>query len=198
MLSASRISFEVAARTRAIAYGGIGVMVQLARRTGLVAEINRRVRVLQRHQPYHESDHVLNIAFNALCGGTCLEDLELRRNDESFLDAVGAMRWIGSVDPLNQSSARIPHAQDVEGTHRVRIHVLSAGSTDDEIRPTVAGQIFTTIRVEPAPANAKEFGVWEYVLDQDTIGIAQSFAGAPVVNPDLWIPHRVYRSSRRL
>jgi hypothetical protein len=35
---------------------------------------------------------VLNIAYNALCDGRCLEDIELRRNDEVFLDALGAVR----------------------------------------------------------------------------------------------------------
>ena len=35
---------------------------------------------------------MLNFAFNPLCGGTCLEDIELRRNDEAFMDALGAQR----------------------------------------------------------------------------------------------------------
>jgi hypothetical protein len=35
---------------------------------------------------------VLNIAYNILCGGTCLDDLELRRNNEVYLDALGAQR----------------------------------------------------------------------------------------------------------
>ena len=42
--------------------------------------------------PYAESDHVLNIAYNLLAGGTCLEHLELRRNDEVYLNALGAVR----------------------------------------------------------------------------------------------------------
>ena len=42
--------------------------------------------------PYHESDHVLNMAYNILSGGTCLEDIELWRNDEVYLDALGAQR----------------------------------------------------------------------------------------------------------
>jgi len=42
--------------------------------------------------PYSESDHVLNIAYNVLAGGTCLEHLELRRNDEVYLNALGAQR----------------------------------------------------------------------------------------------------------
>jgi hypothetical protein len=35
---------------------------------------------------------VLSIAYNILAGGTCLEDLELLRNDEAYLDALGASR----------------------------------------------------------------------------------------------------------
>lgn len=65
-------------------------MHRLAAETGLVDAINRRLHLLKMHVPYHESDHVLNLAFNALCGGTCLQDIELRRNDECFLDAIGA------------------------------------------------------------------------------------------------------------
>ena len=42
--------------------------------------------------PYHESDHVLGIAYNVLSGGTCLQDIEQRRQDEVYLDAWGAQR----------------------------------------------------------------------------------------------------------
>ena len=79
-------------RTRGTAVGGLGAMHRVARRTGLIEAIDARVDVLKRHLPYHESDHVLNIAYNALTGGTCLEDIELRRNDEAYLDALGAQR----------------------------------------------------------------------------------------------------------
>ena len=48
----------------------------------------RGVQLLKRHLPYHESDHVLNLAYNALLDGLRLEDIELRRNDESFLDGL--------------------------------------------------------------------------------------------------------------
>jgi hypothetical protein len=33
---------------------------------------------------------VLNLAYNALLGGQRLEDTALRRNDEAFLDGLGA------------------------------------------------------------------------------------------------------------
>jgi hypothetical protein len=92
VLDADAIHYEIADRARGIAAGGIGAMLLLARRTGLVADIDRRLHLLKRHLPYHESDHVLNIAFNILAGGRRLEHLELRRNDEVYLDALGAER----------------------------------------------------------------------------------------------------------
>ena len=55
-------------------------------------QIDKRLNLLKRHLPYCESDHVLNIAFNALCGGTHLEDFELLRNDEGYMDALGTER----------------------------------------------------------------------------------------------------------
>lgn len=86
------VQYEMADRTRAIAHGGIGLMHALVRDIGLAEAIDRRLHLLKIHVPYHESDHVLNIAYNALCDGRCLEDIELRRNDEVFLDALGAVR----------------------------------------------------------------------------------------------------------
>jgi hypothetical protein len=92
MLAAANIHYELATRTRAIAAGGIGAIHLLAQRTGLVRDIDQRLHLLKRHRPYHESDHVLNIAYNILAGGSRIEHLELRRNDEVFLDALGAER----------------------------------------------------------------------------------------------------------
>jgi hypothetical protein len=92
MFTATNIRYEISDRERGIAHGGIGAMHALARRTGLIEAIDRHLVLFKIHLPYHESDHVLNFAYNALCEGTCLEDIELRRNDEAFLDALGARR----------------------------------------------------------------------------------------------------------
>jgi Transposase DDE domain group 1 len=92
MLSASNIQYEMGNRQEGTAVGGIGMIHLLAKRTGLIASIDSNVEVLKRHLPYHESDHVMNIAYNMLSGGTCLEDLELRRQDEVYLNALGAQR----------------------------------------------------------------------------------------------------------
>jgi hypothetical protein len=89
---ASNFHYELAERTLATPYGGIGLMYQLARESGLIDAIDRRLVLLRAHLPYHESDHVLNIAFNALCDGRCLEDWEHRRQDEAYLNALGAER----------------------------------------------------------------------------------------------------------
>ena len=92
MLAARNIHYEVAERTRGVSAGGIGAMHLLATRVGLGAAIDAYLHLLKRHLPYHESDHVLNIVYNILAGGTCLEDIERQRNDEAFLDALGAQR----------------------------------------------------------------------------------------------------------
>ena len=92
MFTASNIQYDIADRTQAIAAGGIGAMHLVAKKLGLVESIDRHLHLLKVHLPYHESDHVLNIAYNLLAGGGCLEHLELRRNDENYLDAMGARR----------------------------------------------------------------------------------------------------------
>jgi Transposase DDE domain group 1 len=92
MFTASNIHYEIGDRNRGIAYGGVGALHALARQIGLIDAIDHRLHLLKIHLPFHESDHVLNLAYNALCDGTCLQDIELRRNDEVFLNALGARR----------------------------------------------------------------------------------------------------------
>jgi Transposase DDE domain group 1 len=89
-LSARTIHYEVADRVSAIPCGGIGAIHQLARAIGLVDALDAGLAILKRRRPYSESDHILNIAFNILCGGRVLDDIEVRRNDVAFLDALGA------------------------------------------------------------------------------------------------------------
>jgi hypothetical protein len=88
--AASNIHYEISEKAGAIAHGGIGAIHLMAREVGLIERIDEKVHLLKKHRPYHESDHVLNIAYNALCGGETLDDIELRRNDRVFLDALGA------------------------------------------------------------------------------------------------------------
>ena len=89
MYRARNIQYAHSDRVRGLASGGIGAMHQLAQHTGLVDAIDRHVEVLKVALPYHESDHVLGLAYNVLCGGTCLQDIERLRQDEVYLDALG-------------------------------------------------------------------------------------------------------------
>ena len=90
MLSSGKVSYEVGANIDATCYGGIAAVHRLVTRLGLPDQINDRVRLLNRHLPYHESDHVLNLAYNVVCGGTRLEDIERLRHDSAYMNALGA------------------------------------------------------------------------------------------------------------
>ncbi len=90
MFRGSNIRYELDGRDKGIASGGIGVIHTMARRIGLVKQIDKRLHLLKRHVPYHESDHVLNLAYNVLAGGEGFEDIELLRQDEGWMDALGA------------------------------------------------------------------------------------------------------------
>jgi Transposase DDE domain group 1 len=92
MLKASNIHYEMAERVQAVSCGGIGAMHLLVQRLGLIEDINQHLKLLKVHLPYHESDHVLNLAYNILAGGVRLEDIELRRQDENFLNGLDAQR----------------------------------------------------------------------------------------------------------
>ena len=125
MFSARNLHYELSDRSRGIVHGGIGAIHVLARQLGLIDAIDDRLHVLKIHLPFHESDHVLNLAYNALCGGTCLQDIELRRNDEVFLDALGARRI---PDPTTAgdfcrrfSAASVQILQDIFDDIRIKV-----------------------------------------------------------------------------
>jgi hypothetical protein len=92
IMTGQNIDYEMGEKTRAMNYGGIGAIHKMVKQIGLDQEIDNRLDLLKVHVPYHESDHVLNLTYNALVGGVRLEDIELRRNDEVFMDAIGAQR----------------------------------------------------------------------------------------------------------
>ena len=92
MMRGSNIHYELSDKIGATSYGGVGAMHTMVQRLGLVEEIDQHLELLKIHLPYHESDHVLNVAYNILSGGERLEDIELRRQDESFLNGLGAQR----------------------------------------------------------------------------------------------------------
>jgi hypothetical protein len=92
MLATRNIAYEVADRTVALGSGGIGAIHLMVQNIALPQVIDDCLKLLKFHAPYHESDHVLNLAYNVLAGGTCIQDLELLRNNEAYLNALGAQR----------------------------------------------------------------------------------------------------------
>ena len=69
----------------------------MAQRLGLVKEIDGHRHLLKVHLPYHESDHMLNVAYNILAGGVRSWDWELRRQAEDYPESLGAPRIPGPV-----------------------------------------------------------------------------------------------------
>ncbi len=125
MMRGSNIHYELSGKTRATSYGGMGAMHMMVQGLGLVEEIDLNLELIKVHLPYHESDHVLNIAYNVLVGGERLEDIELRRQDESFLNGLGAQRI---PDPTTAGDfTRRFDVQDItqlqEGINRTRQRV---------------------------------------------------------------------------
>ncbi len=92
VLEGGNIHYEISGRTKAVNCGGLGLMQTVVEAAGLAPAIDANVELLNRHLPYHESDHILSLSYNILTGGQCLEDLKARRNDTAFLNALGAKR----------------------------------------------------------------------------------------------------------
>jgi hypothetical protein len=148
MIRGSTPQFELAGRDIGTAYGGIGLVQQLVRKLRLAEEIDSRLHLFKVHLPYHESDHVLNLAYNALCGGTCLEDLELRRQDEAYLNLLGAER---TPDPTTAGDFcrrfEPHHLRDLQAAFdAVRLQVWSQQSKEffAEARIEADGTLVTT------------------------------------------------------
>lgn len=148
MLRPANIQYDLADRTRGMTHGGIGSMLLLIRRLKLPEAIDQRLRLLKIHLPYHESDHVLNFAFNALCDGTCLDDIELRRNDEVYLDAIGARRIPDPTTAGDFCRRFAPHhvrtLLDVFNEARLKVWAEQPDAFFDEARIDMDGTFVTT------------------------------------------------------
>ncbi len=92
VLRGGNIHYEISDRVRAVDCGGLGVIQLLVKQLELAETIDQRVKVLERQLPYRESDHVLNLIYNVMTGGSCLQDVEARRRDPVYLDALGARK----------------------------------------------------------------------------------------------------------
>jgi hypothetical protein len=166
VLTAANIQYEVATKTRAIPCGGIGAIHLLVRKLGLAEAIDERLHLLRFHFPYHESDHVLNFAYNALCNGSCLDDIELRRNDLVFLDALGADRI---PDPTTAgdfcrrfSPDDVETLQDVFDRTRLKVWREQPSDFFDEAVLDVDGTLVATGACCKQGVDIAYNGIWGY------------------------------------
>ncbi|HMB02263.1 MAG TPA: transposase, partial [Isosphaeraceae bacterium] len=166
VFTASNIHYEVATKTRAISCGGIGAIQLVVRKLGLAEAIDERLHLLRFHFPYHESDHVLNFAYNALCNGTCLDDIELRRNDVVFLDALGADRI---PDPTTAgdfcrrfTAEDVETLQDVFDQTRLKVWRQQPADFFDEAVLDVDGTLVATGACCKQGVDIASDGTWGY------------------------------------
>ena len=164
--TARNINFDFSFREHGMIYGGIGAFHLLVQELGLAKAIDEHVHVLKIHLPYHESDHVLNIAYNALCQGTCLEDIELRRNDEAFLDALGAQRI---PDPTTAGDfcrrfnpAAIARLHDAIDEVRLKVWAKQPRSFFDRATIDMDGTLIETTGACKAGMDIAYDGTWGY------------------------------------
>ena len=71
VVESANLRYEISGRVGATSLGGIGLVHEFVRQLGLVEALDDNVKVLKRHFPYHESDHILNLAYNLMTGSTC-------------------------------------------------------------------------------------------------------------------------------
>ena len=92
IFAGGNVQFEMADRVHGVNCGGISAIHTMVRKLGLDTALNDALLLLKIHAPYFESDHVLNMTYNIMTGGDCLEDLERLRESETYMDAIGAER----------------------------------------------------------------------------------------------------------
>jgi len=94
-------------------YGGLVLAQQFVRRFGVAKRLDDGLMLFKRHAPYHESDHVLALAYTLYTDGTCLEDQGALQGSEAVRGMVGACR-IPDPTTAGDFLRRFKSAQDVE------------------------------------------------------------------------------------
>ena len=68
---------------------GLVIIRQLIERLGIAQAINAGLRLLRRHKPYAESDHILTLVYHLLSGGETLNDVNRLGDDPALLRVLG-------------------------------------------------------------------------------------------------------------
>lgn len=166
MFTRQDIRYDFLDRIRAFNGGGLGVIHTMVQHVGLRSAIDRGLKIFKVHLPYFESDHVLNLAYNVMVGGTCIEDLERLRTDEVYLAALGADRI---PDPTTAGDflrrfdeSQIERLMDIVNDVRVAIWKVQPKSFREEARIYVDGSIAETLGECKEGMDISYKGTWGY------------------------------------
>lgn len=166
MLKPGNIHYEISQRSRGLSYGGIGAVQMMVQKLELDKAINNNLNIFKLYNPYCESDHVINIAYNILCGGQCIEDIEKLRNDEVYLDSVGADRI---PDPTTAgdfcrrfSVENIETLQDIINEIRLRLWAQQRPEFFEEAVIDADGMIAETTGECKEGMDISYKGIWGY------------------------------------
>jgi hypothetical protein len=167
MFGSGKVHYEIGGKGDVMSYGGIGAVHRLVTKLGLPRQIDERLHLLKVHLPYHESDHVLNLAYNVLCGGTRLEDIERLRHDVAYMNALDT-ELIPDPTTAGDFCRRFSEADVIglmESINAVRAKVW--GSRGRELLGPVSyidvdGTIVPTFGKKKAGMDMSYKGIWGY------------------------------------
>lgn len=166
VFSGQNIKYELGTRVGGVSMGGIGAVHKLVKKIGFDKMIDKGLKLLKIHKPYHESDHVLNIAYNVMCGGKTLQDIELMRQDENLLNILGAK---AVPDPTTAgdfcrrfSPDSIQLLMDIVNEQRKQIWAKQPDSFFDVARVDADGSIVQTYGELKTGMDISYNGIWGY------------------------------------
>jgi len=130
-----RLQLESDPRGEITQYGGLVLAQQFVRRFGVGQRLDRALRLFKRHAPYHESDHILALAYTLYADGRCLEDQAALQGSEAVRRLVGACR-IPDPSTAGDFLRRFKTTQDLE----------QLSGVTDEVQEAVWSKLACTVR----------------------------------------------------
>jgi len=133
VFAGANVQYEISERHDGTGLCGIAAIHELVKKIKLAETIDQALSLLKIHSPYFESDHVLNIIYNVIAGGTALDDLEHLRRDKSYMDILGAHRI---PDPTTSGDFLRRFREDdivalMDAINEVRLHIWDIRAKDD-------------------------------------------------------------------
>lgn len=84
-----KIKIEENKQSPLFSYSGLAIVREIIEKLSIAEIIDNNLSILQKHRPYHESDHILNFVYNFLTGGDAIIDIDKLRNNEGLLRLLG-------------------------------------------------------------------------------------------------------------